>query len=170
MPHNTAPMYLNIIKRYSNSSVCFSCGFDVEDGHTSNTCPAPWRRANHQEGFDRNTAGQYIAAGYDKAMHKSQLPNMWRCGAEQVEVKCLNSFVSEPTLYPTQTIVIVVDSDDITVVTDNLSNQRQQICVSSVHPKKPSIPITNAQRQGWVRLVSGWWLWAAHALSAWWLH
>ena len=76
MPRNTAPMYLNIIKRYSNWSVCFSCGFDVEDGHTSKTCPAPWRRANHQEGFDRNTAGQYIAAGYDKAMYKSQLPNM----------------------------------------------------------------------------------------------
>jgi hypothetical protein len=57
-----------------------------------------------QDSFDRNNAGQYIAAGYDactKAMHKSQLPNMWRCGAEQVEVKCLNSFVSEPTLYPT---------------------------------------------------------------------
>ena len=43
------------------------------------TCPAPWRRANHQEGFDRNNAGQYIGAGYNactKAMHKSQLPNM----------------------------------------------------------------------------------------------
>ena len=55
------------------------CGFDVEDGHTLKTCPAPWRRVNHQEGFDRNNAGQYIAAGYGaftKAMDKSQLPNM----------------------------------------------------------------------------------------------
>jgi len=54
-------------------------GFDVEDGHTSKTCPTPWRRANHQEGFNRNNVGQYIGAGYDactKAMHKSQLPNM----------------------------------------------------------------------------------------------
>jgi hypothetical protein len=79
MPRNAAPMYLNIIKKYANWNVCFSCGFDVEDGHTSKTCPAPWRRANHQEGFDRNNSGQYIAAGYDactKAMHKSQLPNM----------------------------------------------------------------------------------------------
>jgi hypothetical protein len=109
------------------------------------TCPAPWRRANHQEGWDRNNAGQYIGAGYDvctKAMHKSQLPNMRRWGAEQAEVKCLNSFVSEPTLYPTQNIVI--DSDNITVVTDNLSNQRQQMCASSVHPKKPVIPTTHA--------------------------
>jgi hypothetical protein len=57
----------------------FFCGFDVEDGHTLKTCPAPWRRVNHQEGFDRNNAGQYIAAGYGaftKAMDKSQLPNM----------------------------------------------------------------------------------------------
>ena len=38
---NVAPMYSNIIKRYANWNVCFSCGFDVEDGHTSKTCPAP---------------------------------------------------------------------------------------------------------------------------------
>jgi hypothetical protein len=80
-PRNAAPRYSNIIKKHANANwnVCFSCGFDVEDGHTSKTCPTPWRRANHQEGFDRNNLGQYIAAGYDactKAMHKSQLPNM----------------------------------------------------------------------------------------------
>ena len=79
MPRNAAPMYSNIIKTYSSWNVCFLSGFDVEDGHTSKTCPAPWRRANHQEGLDRNNTGQYIAVGYDvctKAMHKSQLPNM----------------------------------------------------------------------------------------------
>ncbi len=78
-PRNAAPMYSNIIKTYWNWNVCFSCGFDVEDEHTSKTCLAPWRRANHQEGFDRNNVGQYIGAGHDactKAMHKSQLPNM----------------------------------------------------------------------------------------------
>ena len=47
VPRNAAPMYSNIIKRYTNWNVCFSCGFDVEYGHTSKTCPAPWRRANH---------------------------------------------------------------------------------------------------------------------------
>jgi hypothetical protein len=79
MPRNAAPMYLNIIKKYSNWNVCFSCGFDVKNGHTSKTCPALWRRANHHGGFDRNNTGQYIGAGYDactKAMHKSQIPNM----------------------------------------------------------------------------------------------
>ncbi len=79
MQHNTAPMYSNITKCYANWNVCFSCGFDVKDGHTSKTYPSPWRRANHQEGFNQNNSGQYIAAGYDtctKAMHKSQLPTM----------------------------------------------------------------------------------------------
>ena len=45
-------------------------------------------------------------------------------------------------MYPNQNIS--VDDDDRTVVTDNLSSKRQQICASSVHPKKPSIPITHA--------------------------
>jgi hypothetical protein len=138
-------MYSNIIKKYSNWIVCFSCGFDNKDGHTSKTCPAPWIRANHQEGFNRNNTGQYTGAGYNaciKAMHKSQLPNICRWGAEQAEVKCLNSFVSDPTLYPTQNIVI--DSNNITVITDNLSNQRHQMCASSVHLRKPLIPITHA--------------------------
>jgi hypothetical protein len=74
MQRNMAPMYSNITKRYANWNVCFSCSFDVEDGRTSQTCPAPWRRATHQEGYNRNNLGQYIAAGYDactKAMHKS---------------------------------------------------------------------------------------------------
>jgi hypothetical protein len=78
-PRNATPMYSNIIKRYANWNVCFSCGFDVENGHTSKTCPAPWRRANHQEGYTRANSGQYILAGYDactKAMHKSQLLTM----------------------------------------------------------------------------------------------
>jgi len=37
-----------------------------------------------------------------------------------------------------------VDSDDITVVAENLSSKLQQIFAVSVHPKKPSIPITHA--------------------------
>jgi hypothetical protein len=74
VPRNATPMYSNIIKRYANWNVCFSCGFDVEDGHTSKTCPAAWRRTNHQEGYTHANSGQYIAAEYDtctKAMHKS---------------------------------------------------------------------------------------------------
>jgi hypothetical protein len=46
----------NIIKWYANMNECFSCGFDVEDGHTLKTCPAIWRRANHQERYGRSNA------------------------------------------------------------------------------------------------------------------
>jgi hypothetical protein len=49
-PRNTAPIYSNIINWYVNWNVCFSCSFDVEDGHTSKTCSAPWNHGNHQEG------------------------------------------------------------------------------------------------------------------------
>ncbi len=75
---NSAPMYSNIIICYANWNACFLCGFDVEDGHTSKTCPAPWQCINHQEGLDHTNANQYISAGYDactKAMHKSQMPS-----------------------------------------------------------------------------------------------
>ncbi len=68
----------NIIKRYANMNTCFSCSFDVEDGHTLKTCPAIWRHKNHQEGYNRSNSQQFIAAGYDactKAMHKTQYPN-----------------------------------------------------------------------------------------------
>ena len=75
---NAASMYSNILKKYVNWKICFSCGFDVENGHTSKTCPWQLQRANLQEGFDQTNASQYISAGYNvcmKAMHKSQLPS-----------------------------------------------------------------------------------------------
>jgi hypothetical protein len=33
------PDFYNIYKVHNNWNVCFSCGFDIEDGHTSITCP-----------------------------------------------------------------------------------------------------------------------------------
>jgi hypothetical protein len=68
----------NIIKPYANMNACFSCSFDVEDGHTLKTCPTIWRCRNHQEGYNRSNSQQFIAAGYNvcmKAMHKMQYPN-----------------------------------------------------------------------------------------------
>jgi hypothetical protein len=47
---NATPMYSNIVKRYANWNICFLCGFDMEDGHTSKTCPWQLRHANHQGG------------------------------------------------------------------------------------------------------------------------
>jgi hypothetical protein len=67
----------NPIKRYNNWNYCFSCGYDVEDGHTSATCPHDWRKPGHQEGCNRQNVEQYIAVGHAasiKGKHKNQLP------------------------------------------------------------------------------------------------
>jgi hypothetical protein len=69
------PEFSNIYKRFNNWNVCFLCGFDVEDGHTSLTCP--FKKANHQTSFVWENAQQFIAAGYDpctQGMHKTVLP------------------------------------------------------------------------------------------------
>jgi hypothetical protein len=50
---NAAPMYSNIIKHYANWNACFSCGFDVEDGHTLKTCPTAWRCMCQPSGWIR---------------------------------------------------------------------------------------------------------------------
>jgi hypothetical protein len=67
----------NPVKRFNNWNYCYSCGFDVEDGHTSMTCPQTWRRAGHQITCTRENYNQFLAAGHTpsiKAMHKNQLP------------------------------------------------------------------------------------------------
>jgi hypothetical protein len=46
-----APFQSNTTKQYANWNVCWSWGFDVEDGHTSATCPTHWRKTDHQVGF-----------------------------------------------------------------------------------------------------------------------
>ena len=76
IPQARNPDFSNIYKRHNNWNVCFSCGFDIEDGHTSVTCP--FKKANHQQAFTRENAQQFINAGYDpstKGMHKTVLPN-----------------------------------------------------------------------------------------------
>ncbi len=65
----------NIYKRFNNWNVCFLCGFDIENGHTSTTCP--FKKANHQMSFTCENAQQFIATGYNlftKGIHKSVLP------------------------------------------------------------------------------------------------
>jgi hypothetical protein len=52
------------IKRYANWNACFSCGFDVEDGHTSATCPMEWCKPNHQVGYTRANAATYAACSF----------------------------------------------------------------------------------------------------------
>ena len=67
----------NPVKRFNNWNYCYSCGFDVEDNHTSKTCPIHWRKQDHQEGCTRGNWQQYAAQGYQPRMagqHKHQLP------------------------------------------------------------------------------------------------
>ena len=118
----------NIIKWYANMNACFSCGFNVEDGHTSKTCPAIWRCMNHQEGYDRSNAQQYIAPGYNactKAMHKTQYLNFRWCGAEQVNniVNLKDAINVYETLDPIKTVNIV-DNDKTVVSPTRCSKQR----------------------------------------------
>jgi hypothetical protein len=64
----------SIVKRFANNNVCYSCGFDLKDGHTSVTGPREWQKTNHQEAFTRKNAQVYIAAGWDectKRKHKN---------------------------------------------------------------------------------------------------
>jgi hypothetical protein len=73
----TAPFQSNLTKRYTNWNVCWSCGFDVDDGHTSARCPTHWCKTDHQVGFTRGNAQQWINQGYapcTKGMHKTKLP------------------------------------------------------------------------------------------------
>ena len=38
-PETQAAAYSNITKMFANWNVCYSCGFDIENGHTLVTCP-----------------------------------------------------------------------------------------------------------------------------------
>ena len=56
------PAYSNQYKIFNNWNMCYSHGFDVEDGYNSATYRN--RNMDHQEGFIRKNAQAYINAGY----------------------------------------------------------------------------------------------------------
>jgi hypothetical protein len=67
----------NPVKVHNNWNVCYSCGFDVEDGHTLQTCHFDWRKPTHNVTFTRANAQQKLAQGCDastRGMHKTMLP------------------------------------------------------------------------------------------------
>jgi hypothetical protein len=75
MQQQPAPNTLNKKKWYTNQNVCYTCGFDVEDWHTSNSCPI--KKEGHQNGFTCTNYMQYEQVGYPfckKAMHKNIYP------------------------------------------------------------------------------------------------
>ncbi len=72
------PPYSNIVKRFANWNACYTCGFDIPDGHTSATCQAQ-RKVGHDVNFTRQNAQQYIAAGRNcstRFRHRNQFPTM----------------------------------------------------------------------------------------------
>jgi hypothetical protein len=59
-----------MVKQRANPNVCFSCGFDVEDWHTSATCPH--KKMGHMDGSTRTNYMDYKQANHKfcrKAMH-----------------------------------------------------------------------------------------------------
>jgi hypothetical protein len=60
MQHVQAPPYSNLTKKFANWNACYSCGFDVPDRHTSQTCPHHLRKPDHDIHFTRQNAQQYI--------------------------------------------------------------------------------------------------------------
>ncbi len=73
------PPYSNLMKRFTNWNACYSCGFDVAEGHTSQTCPQYLRKPDHNCYFTRQNVQQYVNAGYGcstKNRHKTILPQM----------------------------------------------------------------------------------------------
>jgi hypothetical protein len=79
-----APPYSNTVKKYANWNACYSCSFDVPDGHTSMTCPYHLCKPGHDINFSHQNAQQYMDMGHPCCMrncHKVTLPTMWWLGA-----------------------------------------------------------------------------------------
>ncbi len=71
--HN--PNFSNIVNAYANQNVCYLCGFDVEDWHTSAMCNQ--KKLSHQDGFTCSNYMEYKRANHpfsQKAMHKRCTP------------------------------------------------------------------------------------------------
>ena len=69
---NTSP---NPQKWYNNWNYCYTCGFDIKQGHTSATCAYP--NTHHQPTCTRTNVDQYAPLGHRpsfRARHKINLP------------------------------------------------------------------------------------------------
>jgi hypothetical protein len=59
-PSHINPPHSNVTKKFNNWNAYYSCGFDVEDGHTSITGPSHWRKPTHTEGYTHANAQEYL--------------------------------------------------------------------------------------------------------------
>ncbi len=63
------------MKWYANQNVCYTCGFDIKDWHTSGTYQ--FKKQGHQDGFTRANNMRYTQAGYPfckVVMHRNIYP------------------------------------------------------------------------------------------------
>ena len=72
------PPHSNVTKRFNNWNACYSCGFDVADWHTSQTCNN--RKPTHNEAYTRTNAQDFLNRGElgvcTAGIHKTQLPQV----------------------------------------------------------------------------------------------
>ncbi len=71
--------YSSLKIQFANWKVCYLCGFDVTNGHTSMSCPAHQHKASHDIYFTRQNAQQYIDLGHPcstKNRRKTQFLSM----------------------------------------------------------------------------------------------
>ncbi len=91
----------NKTKWYANQNVCYTCGLDVKDWHTSGTCQC--KKKGHQDDFTCANHMQFAQAGYPFckiAMHKNLYPSTRRWGAVKIDIKSSNLY-QQTSLYPT---------------------------------------------------------------------
>ena len=75
--NSNRPAYSNKVKYYNNWNMCYSCGFDVPNWHTSASCDNPDKKPGHDAACTRQNCESYITQGYPVckvAKHKDQLP------------------------------------------------------------------------------------------------
>ncbi len=71
------PWFSNVMKQWANQNVCFTCGLDLENWHTSATCPC--KKMGHTDGFTHSNYMEYKQANHQfchKAMHKTMYLQM----------------------------------------------------------------------------------------------
>jgi hypothetical protein len=81
-----SPPHTNIVKKYNNWNACYSCGFDVEDGHFLSTCLPHLRKPSHNKAYTRANAQEFInrdphlcTKGINKTMLPMQAPAQGPC-------------------------------------------------------------------------------------------
>ncbi len=125
------PTHSNVTKNYNNWNIYYSCGFGIEDRHTSSTCPWDWQKPPHIEGFSRANSQSYIEGGgvdcCTKEMHKNVFllhAVIWHRGVEITYTWAneFNNLVSAYDKFLDPPICLACKSNEITVAASNHSH------------------------------------------------